>query len=152
MSEYLKDKLMNDLKESMRNKNTVRKNCIQMVRAGILQIEKDKGITLDDNGILEMISKQVKQKNDALEQFEKANRDDLINQTKIEIGILQEYLPKQLSKDEVEKIVLDLSKTLGISDMKGMGTLIKSAKAKIGAGSDGKTISEVVKEVLNKEV
>ena len=133
----------------MKEKNVITKNTIQMIRAAILQTEKDKQTELDDNAILEIISKQVKQKNDALEQFEKANRQDLVEQTKLEINILKEYLPKQLSKEEVEQIVIGLSRTLGISDMKGMGTLIKSAKAKIGAGSDGKTISEVVKKVLN---
>ena len=133
----------------MKEKNVIMKNTIQMIRAAILQTEKDKQIELDDNGILEIISKQVKQKNDALEQFEKADRQDLVEQTKLEINILKEYLPKQLSREEVEQIVVDLSRTLGISDMKGMGTLIKSAKAKIGAGSDGRTISEVVKKVLN---
>ena len=145
----MKEKLMEDLKTAMKNKDIVKKNTIQMIRAAILQTEKDKQIELDDNGILEIISKQVKQKNDALEQFKKADRQDLVEQTELEINILKEYLPKQLSKEEVEQIVIDLSRTLGISDMKGMGTLIKSAKAKIGAGSDGKTISEVVKKVLN---
>ena len=145
----MKEKLMEDLKMAMKNKDIVKKNTIQMIRAAILQTEKDKQIELDDNSILEIINKQVKQKNDALEQFEKADRQDLVEQTKLEINILKEYLPKQLSKEEVEQIVIDLSRTLGISDMKGMGTLIKSAKAKIGAGSDGKTISEVVKKVLN---
>ena len=133
----------------MKEKDAITKNTIRMIRAAILQTEKDKQIELDDNGILEIISKQVKQKNDALEQFEKADRQDLVEQTKLEINILKEYLPKQLSREEVEQIVVDLSRTLGISDIKGMGTLIKSAKAKIGAGSDGKTISEVVKKVLN---
>ena len=145
----MKEKLMEDLKMAMKNKDIVKKNTIQMIRAAILQTEKDKQIELDDNGILEIISKKVKQKNDALEQFEKADRQDLVEQTKLEINILKEYLPKQLSREEVEQIVVDLSRTLGIFDMKGMGTLIKSAKAKIGAGSDGKTISEVVKKVLN---
>ena len=134
---------------AMKKKDAITKNTIQMIRAAILQTEKDKQIELDDNAILEIVSKQVKQKNDALEQFEKANRQDLVEQTKLEINILKEYLPKQLSREEVEQIVVDLSRTLGIFDMKGMGTLIKSAKAKIGAGSDGKTISEVVKKVLN---
>ena len=145
----MKEKLMEDLKMAMKNKDIVKKNTIQMIRAAILQTEKDKQIELDDSTILEIISKQVKQKNDALEQFEKANRQDLVEQTELEINILKEYLPKQLSREKVEQIVVDLSRTLGISDMKGMGTLIKSAKAKIGAGSDGKTISEVVKKVLN---
>lgn len=148
----MKEKLMEDLKMAMKNKDIVKKNTIQMIRAAILQTEKDKQIELDDNGILEIINKQVKQKNDALEQFKKADRQDLVEQTELEINILKKYLPKQLSKEEVEQIVIDLSRTLGISDMKGMGTLIKSAKAKIGAGSDGKTISEVVKKILNKEV
>ena len=145
----MKEKLMEDLKMAMKNKDIVKKNTIQMIRAAILQTEKDKQIELNDNGILEIISKQVKQKNDALEQFEKADRQDLVEQTKLEINILKEYLPKQLSREEVEQIVVNLSRTLGIFDMKGMGTLIKSVKAKIGAGSDGKTISEVVKKVLN---
>ena len=130
----------------MKEKNVITKNTIQMIRAAILQTEKDEKRELTEQDI---ISKQVKQKNDALEQFEKADRQDLVEQTKLEINILKEYLPKQLSKEEVEQIVIGLSRTLGISDMKGMGTLIKSAKAKIGAGSDGKTISEVVKKVLN---
>ena len=147
----MKEKLMEDLKIAMKNKDVVEKNTIQMIRAAILQTEKDKQIELDDNGILEIINKQVKQKNDALEQFKKADRQDLVEQTKLEINILKKYLPKQLSKEEVEQIVIGLSRTLGISDMKGMGTLIKSAKAKRGAGSDGKTISEVVKKVLNND-
>ena len=147
----MKEKLMEDLKIAMKNKDVVEKNTIQMIRAAILQTEKDKQIELDDNGILEIINKQVKQQNDALEQFKKADRQDLVEQTKLEINILKKYLPKQLSKEEVEQIVIGLRRTLGISDMKGMGTLIKSAKAKIGAGSDGKTISEVVKKVLNND-
>ncbi len=141
---------MNDLKESMKNKDMIRKNTIQMVRAQILQIEKDKQIELDDNAILDIITKQVKQKNDALAEFEKANREDLINQTKQEISILKEYLPAQLSKEEVKKIAEECKAELGITDIKGLGSLIKAVKSKVGAGSDGKTISDVAKEILNK--
>ena len=121
-----------------------------MVRAQILQIEKDKQIVLDDNAILDIITKQVKQKNDALAEFEKANREDLVNQTKQEINILKEYLPAQLSKEEVKNIAEECKAELGITDIKGLGALIKAVKAKVGAGSDGKTISDVVKEILNK--
>lgn len=145
----IKDDLMDDLKKAMIAKDTVTKNTVQLIRATIKQTEIDKRIELKEDDILNIIAKQIKQKQDALEQFKKADRQDLIEQTELEINTLKEYLPKQLSKEEVEQIVIDLSRTLGISDMKGMGTLIKSAKAKIGAGSDGKTISEVVKKVLN---
>ena len=95
----LKEKLMEDLKESMKNKDTVRKNTVQMVRAAILQIEKDKGIEVEDDKIIDIIAKEVKTKKDALKDFEKAERQDLIDLTNREIEILQEYLPKQLSRD-----------------------------------------------------
>ena len=144
----LKEKLMDDLKNSMREKNEIRKNTVQMVRAAILQIEKDKGITVEDDKIVEIIAKEVKGKKDALVDFEKAGRDDLIEQTNQEIAILQEYLPKQLSKEEIkielEKVISDL----GAISMKDMGNVMKEAKARIGAGADGRTINEVVKELL----
>lgn len=145
----LKEKLMNDLKEGMKEKNEIKKNTVQMVRAAILQIEKDKGITVEDEKIIEIIAKEVKSKKDALVDFEKGGRQDLINQTNEEISILQEYLPKQLSKDElkieIEKVIKDLNAT----SIKDMGSVMKEAKARIGASADGRTINEVVKELLN---
>ncbi len=144
----LKDKLMEDLKQSMKEKNEVRKNTIQMVRAAILQIEKDKGIKVEDEKIIEIIAKEVKGKKDALVDFEKAKREDLINQTNEEISILQEYLPKQLSKEEIKVEVEKVIKDVGATSLKDMGMVMKESKARIGAGADGKTINEVVKELL----
>ena len=144
----LKEKLMEDLKESMKNKDVIRKNTVQMVRAAILQIEKDKGIEVEDDKILEIIAKEVKTKKDALKDFEKAERQDLINQTNQEIAILQEYLPKQLSREEIkvelEKIIVEI----GATSMKDMGSIMKEAKAKMGASAEGKTINEVAKEIM----
>ena len=145
----LKEKLMDDLKNSMREKNEIRKNTIQMVRAAILQIEKDKGITVEDDKIIEIIAKEVKGKKDALVDFEKAERADLIEQTNQEISILQEYLPKQLSREEIKIELENVIKDLGATSMKDMGAVMKEAKARIGAGADGRTINEVVKELLN---
>ena len=144
----LKEKLMEDLKNSMKEKNVVRKNVIQMVRAAILQIEKDKGITVEDDKILEIIAKEVKTKKDALKDFEKAQRQDLIDQTNQEIEILQEYLPKQLSKEEIKVEVEKIISEIGATTMKDMGAIMKEAKAKMGASADGKTINEVAKELL----
>ncbi len=144
----LKEKLMDDLKISMREKNEVRKNTVQMVRAAILQIEKDKGITVDDDKIIEIIAKEVKGKKDALVDFEKGGRQDLIDQTNAEIEILNKYLPKQLSKEEIKEIVQKIISELGATSMKDMGPVMKEAKTKIGAGADGRTINEVVKEIL----
>lgn len=144
----LKEKLMEDLKESMKNKDVIRKNTIQMVRAAILQIEKDKGIEVEDDKILEIISKEVKSKKDVLKDFEKAERQDLIDQTNQEISVLQEYLPKQLSREEIKSELEKIIAEIGATSMKDMGTIMKEAKAKMGASAEGKTINEVAKEIM----
>ena len=144
----LKEKLMEDLKISMREKNNLRKNTVQMVRAAILQIEKDKGIEVDDCKILEIIAKEVKSKKDALVDFEKGGREDLIAQTNEEIAVLQEYLPKQLTHDELVKKIKEVIAKVGATSMKDMGTIMKEAKVKMGASADGKTINEVAKEIM----
>ena len=144
----LKEKLMEDLKESMKNKDTVRKNTVQMVRASILQIEKDKGIEVEDSKIIDIIAKEVKTKKDALKDFEKAERQDLIDLTNREIEVLQEYLPKQLSRDEVKEEVQKIITEIGATSMKDMGEIMKEAKAKMGASAEGKTINEVAKEIM----
>mgnify|MGYP004582320393 FL=1 len=144
----LKEKLMEDLKESMKNKDTVRKNTVQMVRASILQIEKDKGIEVEDSKIIDIIAKEVKTKKDALKDFEKAERQDLIDLTNREIEVLQEYLPRQLSRDEVKEEVQKIIAEIGATSMKDMGAIMKEAKAKMGASAEGKTINEVAKEIM----
>ena len=144
----LKEKLLEDLKVSMRDKNVVRKNTVQMIRAAILQIEKDTGSVVDDAKIVDIIAKEMKKKKDAMADFEKAERQDLIDQTNEEMKVLEEYLPKQLSKEEIKEIVSKIISDIGATSMKDMGIIMKEAKSEIGAGADGKTINEVVKELL----
>lgn len=144
----LKEKLMEDLKNSMKEKNVIRKNVIQMVRAAILQIEKDKGIEVDDNKILEIIAKEVKTRNDSLEDFRKGGREDLVEQAKQEIAILSEYLPKQLSREELKEKIQNIINEFGANSIKEMGAVMKEAKAQIGIAADGKSINEVVRELL----
>ena len=145
----LKEKLMEDLKNSMKEKNNVRKNVVQMVRAAILQIEKDKGIEVDDNKILEIIAREVKTRNDSLKDFEKGGREDLINQAKEEISILSEYLPKQLTKEELKEKLIKIVTDLRATSIKDMGNVMKEAKSQIGTAADGRTINEVVRELLS---
>ena len=145
----LKEKLLEDMKVSMREKNVVRKNVIQMVRAAILQVEKDKHIEMNDEQIVEVIAKESKKRKDSLPDYEKSGREDLINQVKEEIEILAEYLPKELSREEIEKIVEEVIANLGATSMKDMGPVMKEAKAKIGPAADGRIINEIVKEKLS---
>jgi len=144
----LKEKLMEDLKQSMREKNDLRKNVVQMVRTAILQVEKDKQIQLDDNQILEIIAKESKKRKDSFADYEKSGREDLINQLNKEIEILSEYLPKELSKEEIEEIVKQVIQETGATSMKDMGKVMKASKEKIGVSADGKTINEIVKGLL----
>jgi hypothetical protein len=144
----LKEQLMNDLKDAMKAKDEIKKNTVQMVRAAILQIEKDNGIEVDDNKIIDIIAKEVKKRKDAAVDFEKSGREDLIEKNNQEIAILTTYLPKQLSKEEIEEIVKEVIVAVEAKDIKDMGKVMKAAKEKIGAAADGKTINEVVKSLL----
>lgn len=145
----LKEKLLEDMKTSMRDKNNLRKNVIQMVRAAILQVEKDKHIELNDEQIVEIIAKESKKRKDSLADYEKSGRVELIEQINKEIEILAEYLPKQLEKEEIEKIVEEVITQVGAQTIKDMGKVMKVAKEKIGVAADGKTINEIVKEKLS---
>ena len=144
----LKEKLIEDLKTYMREKSVNKKNAVQMVRTAILQIEKDKGIEVKDEQILEIISKEVKKRKDSLVDFEKAAREDLIAQTNEEISVLEGYLPKQLTDEELELKIEEIINKVGASSLKEMGLVMKEAKAQIGAAADGKRINEVVKKLL----
>lgn len=118
-----------------------------MIRAQILQVEKDKQMELDDNAILEIINKQLKQKNDALEQFKVANRQDLINQTKQEISILKEYMPETVDVSEIAVKAVEL-KVANNYEKKDMGRLIKDLKDFYGVRASGKDIADCVKSIL----
>ncbi len=145
----LKDKLAQDLKTAMKDKDTVRKNVVQMIRAGILQIEKDKKITLDDEGVLEVIAKQLKQRKDSLPDYEKSGREDLIAELKAEIGFLMEYLPEQLSEDELTVIVKEAVTETGASSMKDMGKVMAAVMPRTKGRADGRMINEIAKKLLS---
>ncbi len=144
----LKEKLMEDLKEAMKEKEVLKKNVVQMIRAAILQVEKDKQIELNDDQILEIIAKEAKKRKDSLSDYEKSGRQDLIDQVKQEIEIISEYLPKQLSKEEITNIVKEVIAETGATTTKDMGKVMKIAKERIGTRADGKDISDAVKKIL----
>lgn len=146
----LKEKLLEDLKNSMKEKNVVRKNVVQMIRVAILQKEKDNQIELSDEEIMQIIAKEAKTRKDALPDYEKSGREDLIKEVKEEIAIIEEYLPKQLTKEEILPIIQEIINKTGASSIKDMGKVMGEAKKQLGVSADGKTISECVKELLSK--
>lgn len=144
----IKDKLKEDLKTAMREKDTIRKNVVQLIKAGVLQVEKDKKITLDDEGVLDVIAKQLKQRRDSLPDYEKSGRDDLIDQLKREMELLMEYLPAQLSHDELVVIVKKAITETGASTIKDMGKIMKAVMPETKGRADGKEINAIARELL----
>ena len=145
----LKERLADDLKSAMKDKDVVRKNAIQMIRAGVLQVEKENKVTLDDEGIIEVVSKQLKQRKDVLPDYEKSGRDDLIADLKAEMDVLMQYLPEQLSPEEIEKIVAEAINSTGASSMKDMGKIMAAVMPKVKGRADGKAINVAAKKLLS---
>lgn len=144
----IKDKLLEELKSAMKERDEVRKNTITMVRSAILQVEKDNKITLDQQGIIEVIAKEVKKRKDSLPEYEKSNREDLIDTLKTEIDILMKYLPEQMSEQEVEKVVKETVDELGVSSVKDMGKVMAAVLPKVKGRADGKLVNQIVRKYL----
>ena len=145
----LKETLMDDLKIAMKEKDVVRKNTVQMVRSAVLQFEKDNKVELSDEGVIEVIAKELKRRRDVLPEYEKSGRDDLIADINREIEILLAYLPKQLTKEELEVIVAEAIAEVGATSMKDMGKIMASVMPKTKGRADGKMINEIVKAKLS---
>ena len=146
----LKEQLLQDMKEAMKEKDTLRKNTVQLVRSGVLQIEKDKQIELDDEGILDVIAKELKKRRDSIPDFEKSGRTDLLEGLNKEIEVLLGYLPKQLTEDEIKSIVEEAVAESGASTMKDMGKVMALVTPKVKGRADNKIVSGFVKQMLQK--
>ena len=144
----LKDKLMEDYKSSIKNKDTIRKNTVILIRAAVKQREVDERIELSDEQIIDIISKQLKEKKMASLEFQKGNRQDLVDLTNLEMDILLEYLPKQLTQDEVDAIVKDTISEIGANSVKDIGLVMKSIMPKVKGIADGNMVNKAVRNIL----
>ncbi len=145
----LKEQLLEDMKTAMKEKDLIRKETIQMVRSGILQVEKDKKVTLDDEGVIDVIAKEVKRRKDVLPDYEKSGRADLIDGIKTEIEVLLHYLPSQLTEEELEPIVKQTIEETGAASMRDMGKVMSAIMPKIKGRADGRTVNEMIKKILS---
>ena len=145
----LKEKLLDELKIAMREKDNVRKDAIQMVRAALLQYEKDNKVELDDEGVIDIIAKEVKRYKDALPDYEKSGRQDLIDELNAKVAILTPYLPEQLTEDEVRAIVKAVVTETGATSMREMGKIMGAVMPKVKGRFDGRLLNNIVKEYLS---
>lgn len=146
----LKEKLANDMKEAMkaREAGKERLSVIRLVRGAIRQIEIDQRVELDDEGVLAVISKEVKQRRDSIEEFKKGGREDLVAQNEADVAILMEYLPAQLSEAEVKALVDEAVAAVGAKDPKDMGKVMKELMPKVKGKADGKLVNQLVKAAI----
>ncbi len=144
----MKELLLNELKESMKNKDELRKNTITMLRAAILQVEKDTQTTLNDDEIKVIVSKEVKKRKESIVEYEKAQRSDLVEELNKEIEILSKYLPEQLNEEQINEIVKESIKNVGATSPRDIGKVMQDLKSKTSGKADGRLVSEIVKAQL----
>ena len=144
----LKETLMQDLKTAMKNKDKRTKDTITMVRAAIKQKEVDERVELDDDGVIQVIAKEMKERPGSIEEFQKAGRDDLVDSTKAEIDVLLNYMPEQLSEEELEAMIRKVMEENNITEKKQMGLLMKSIMPKVQGRADGKAVNAIVNRIL----
>lgn len=144
----LAERLNEDMKQAMRDGNKFRLSTIRMVRAAIKNQEIELRRPLEDNDTLNILSRELKQRRDSLEDFERGGREDLVSNVKAEIEIITEYLPQQLNEEEVKAIVLQTMQETGASSKADLGKLMGALMPKVKGIADGKLVNAIVQQSL----
>jgi len=146
----LEEKILNDYKEAMKSRDTLRSSVLSFLRADMLnQATAKKKDKLDDPEIIVVIKKQIKQRQDSIEQFTKGMRLEMAEKEKKEMEMLKGYLPPELSVEEIKVLIEEAVVLTGASGIKDMGRLMKELTVKIAGGADGKLVSDLVRQRLN---
>ena len=144
----LKETLARDLKDAMRARDTVRLAVVRSIQTAITMREKESGTALSDDDLVAVVQKQAKQRRDSLQQFSDAGRDDLAQREADELAWIEQYLPAQLSDDEVRSRVASVIQTVGASSMKDMGQVMGAAMAEMKGLAEGRRVQAAVRELL----
>lgn len=145
----LKQKIESDLLDNMRSQNEVGKNTLRMLLSSIKLYEIEKSIAIDDSGVLSQIQKEIKTRKDSINDFQKGNRQDLVDSTTSEIAFLEQYLPRQLSDPEIEIIVRDVIDEVGAKAPSEMGSVMKVILPRISGQASSDRVSKIVRDLLS---
>lgn len=145
----LKEKLNEDLKQAMRDKEVVKRDSIRAINTMIKQIEVDERRVLDDAEVIKLIQRGIKQREEAISQYSAASRDDLVQKEQEQVDVFMLYLPKQLSDEELENGMKEIISEVGATSLKDMGKVMGAASKKFAGVADGKRINEMVKKLLS---
>lgn len=142
------EQLEKDMIEAMKNKEKNRLTVIRMVKASMKQEQIDRKREINDELLIDIVNKQIKMRKDSITEFEKGNRQDLIDKTQAEIDILMKYLPEQLSEEEVLKVIDEIFAEVKPESQKDMGRVMGLAQSKLKGKADMKTVSTIIREKL----
>ena len=145
----LKEKLNEDLKQAMRDKEVVKRDSIRAINTMIKQIEVDERRVLDDAEVIKLVQRGIKQREEAISQYSAAGRDDLVQKEQEQVDVFMLYLPKQLSDVELENGMKEIISEVGATSLKDMGKVMGAASKKFAGVADGKRINEMVKKLLS---
>lgn len=144
----LKQALQTELKEAMKSKNKERRDVIRLVQSAVKQVEIDDQTELDNDAVLVILQKEAKKRRESIVELEKAGRVDDAEAEKFELVVIEEFLPKQLTEDELKPIVQDAIDEVGATSMKEMGQIMKVVMPKVQGRADGRQVNKIVKELL----
>jgi uncharacterized protein YqeY len=145
----LKQQIISDLTASMKAQTAARTSTLRMVKAAMMNREIEKGGELADEEMLRLLRAMVKQRRDSVEQYEKGGRQDLADKETAEIAVIESYLPKAASREEIQEAIIAAIGETGATSMKDMGKVMKAAQARLAdKNADGRAVSEIVKEKL----
>ena len=144
------ERLIKDLGTAMRDKDAERRDVLRYLRSEVKNAEIEKGRSLTDDEVTQVIQRQIKQRRESIEQFEKGGRQDLVDAEQSQIAILEEYLPPQLSDEELERIAGDIAAQQGLSGASDMGKLMGPLREQVGAQAEGRAISNAARKVLEQ--
>jgi uncharacterized protein YqeY len=145
----LKERIVSDMTAAMKARDAARTSTLRMVKAAVMNREIEKGGGLTEEELTKALQSLVKQRRDSVEQYEKAGRAELAEKERAEIAVIEEYLPRAATREEIEEAVAAAVAETGASSMKEMGAVMKAAQARLaGKSADGRTVSEIVKSKL----
>lgn len=144
----LRDKLQEDLKNAMKNKEAIRLSVVRLAKAAVMNMQIARGHELSDEEVLEVLAKEAKQRTDSIPEYEKAGRPDIVESLRQELQILQEYLPAQLSEAEVRQIVTETIAAVGATSKKEMGKVMAALMPKVKGRADGRLVNQIVGSLL----
>ena len=149
----LKQRIAGDMTAAMKAKDAARLSALRMVKAAVQNREIERGGELSDEEMTRLLQSLVKQRRDSVEQYERGGRAELADKERAEIAVIEEYLPRAATREEIEQAVAAAIAETGASSVKQMGAVMKAAQARLqGRSADGRTVSEIVKERLGAKV